>query len=92
MLRSILRGAAATGPKAQACYHSSTVNYSSAKSTKTNVKKAKKSNSKGGGDVGAADDSLAADVDEVGLGSLRPRSDLVAICPGTIILDSTRAS
>ncbi|PON41840.1 Ribosomal protein [Parasponia andersonii] len=63
MLRYILRGAAATGPKAQAWYLSSTVNYSSAKSTKTNVKKAKKSNSKGGGDVGAADDSLAADVD-----------------------------
>ena len=65
MLRSILRrgaaAAAATGPKAQPWYLSSTVNYSTPKSTKSTVKKAKKSRSKGGD--AAADESQATDND-----------------------------
>lgn len=60
MLRSILQRAAATGPRAQAWYLSSPANYSSAKNTKSNVKKAKKSK---GGAATAADESPAGDVD-----------------------------
>ncbi|XP_030504651.2 uncharacterized protein LOC115719669 [Cannabis sativa] len=65
MLRSILRRAAATGPIAQPWYLSSTANFSSSKTTKTNVKNEKnrkKSKSKGG-DAAAADESAATDVD-----------------------------
>ncbi|KAF4375644.1 hypothetical protein G4B88_015179 [Cannabis sativa] len=65
MLRSILRRAAATSPIAQPWYLSSTANFSSSKTTKTNVKNEKnrkKSKSKGG-DAAAADESAATDVD-----------------------------
>ncbi|KAF4380562.1 hypothetical protein G4B88_008713 [Cannabis sativa] len=65
MLRSILRRAAATSPIAQPWYLSSTANFSSSKTTKTNVKNEKnrkKSKSKGG-DAAAADESAATDVE-----------------------------
>ncbi|XP_062086703.1 uncharacterized protein LOC133792776 [Humulus lupulus] len=65
MLRSILRRAAATGPKAQPWYISSTANFSSSKTTKTNVKneKNKKKSKSKGGDAAAAEESAATDVD-----------------------------
>lgn len=63
MLRTILRGATATGSRSSPWRLTATANYSSSKDTKSTVKKVKKNNKSKGEATAAGDDEVYAGAD-----------------------------
>lgn len=63
MLRTILRGATATGTRSSPWRLTATANYSSSKDTKSTVKKAKKNNKSKGEATAAGDDEVYSGAD-----------------------------